>query len=103
LETLPSGIIGTDHYAGYHWIDSRQRRLCWANLKREFVAWSQRTGGAARIGLALLTAETQLFTSWYHVRDGTLEWADFQVVMLPLMARVRRLLEEGAAGADAKA
>ena len=34
------GIIGTDHYAGYHWIDPRQRQRCWAHLKREFVAWS---------------------------------------------------------------
>jgi transposase len=97
------GTIGTDHYAGYHWIDPRQRQLCWAHLKREFVAWSQRTGETARIGLALLAAEKQLFTSWYRVRDGTLAWADFQVAMLPLMAQVRTLLEEGAAGADAKA
>jgi transposase len=97
------GTIGTDHYAGYHWIDPRQRQLCWAHLKREFVAWGQRAGETARIGLALLAAEKQLFTLWYRVRDGTLAWADFQVAMLPLMAGVRTLLQEGAAGADAKA
>jgi transposase len=85
------GIIGTDHYAGYHWIDPRQRQLCWAHLKREFVAWSQRAGETARIGLVLLAAEKQLFPLWYRVRDGTLGWADFQVAMLPLMARVRTL------------
>jgi len=97
------GTIGTDHYAGYHWIEPGQRQLCWAHLKREFVAWSQRTGETARIGLALLAAEKQLFATWYRVRDGTLAWADFQVAMLPLMARVRTLLEEGAVGADTKA
>jgi hypothetical protein len=48
------GTIGTDHYAGYHWIAPRQRQLCWAHLKREFVAWSQGAGETARIGLALL-------------------------------------------------
>jgi hypothetical protein len=32
------GTIGTDRYAGYHWIDPRQRQLCWAHLKREFIA-----------------------------------------------------------------
>jgi transposase len=97
------GIIGTDHYAGYHWIAPRQRQLCWAHLKREFVAWSERAGETARIGLALLAVEKQLFTLWYRVRDGTLAWADFQVAMLVLMARVRTLLQEGAAGADPKA
>ena len=97
------GIIGTDHYAGYHWLDPRQRQLCWAHLKREFLAWSERTGETARIGLALLAVEKQLFEWWYRVRDGTLAWADFQVAMLPLMTRVRTLLQEGVAGADAKA
>src|SRR5262245_6856041 len=97
------GIIGTDHYAGYHWLDPRQRQLCWAHLTREFVAWSQRTGETARIGVAVLAAEKQLFTLWYRVRAGTLAWADFQVARLPLRARVRTLLDEGAAGADTKA
>jgi transposase len=97
------GIIGTDHYAGYHWIDPRQRQLCWAHLKREFVAWSERTGETARIGLALLAVEKQLFALWYRVRDGTVAWADFQVAMRPLMARVSTLFQEGVAGADAKA
>jgi transposase len=97
------GTIGTDHYAGYHWLEPRQRQLCWAHLKREFVAWSERAGETARIGLALLAVEKQLFTLWYRVRDGTLAWADFQVAMLPLMAHVRTLLQEGAAEADAKA
>ena len=73
------------------------------HLEREFVAWSQRAGETARIGLALLAAEKHLFTLWYRVRDGTLGWADFHVALLPLIARVRALLQEGVAGAEAKA
>jgi hypothetical protein len=96
------GIIGTDRYAAYNWLDPCQRQLCWAQLKREFIAWSERAGETARIGLALLAVEKQLFTIWYRVREGTLAWADFQVAMLPLMARVSTLLQEGVAGADAK-
>lgn len=96
------GIIGTDRYAGYPWLDPRQRQLCWAHLKREFMAWSERTGETARIGLALLAVEQQLFALWYRVREGALAWADLQVAMLPLMARVSTLLQEGVAGADAK-
>src|SRR5262249_21501349 len=97
------GIIGTDHYAGYHWLDPRQRQLCWAQLKREFVAWSERTGEAARLGRGVLAVGKQLFGLWYRVRDGTLTWAAFQVAVLPLMARVSTLLQEGGAGADVKA
>jgi hypothetical protein len=35
-------------------------------------------------------------------REGTLAWADFQMAVLRLMTRVHTLLQEGAAGADAK-
>ena len=47
------GTIGTDHYAGYHGRDPRQRQLCWAHRKREVVAGSQRAGETARLGRAL--------------------------------------------------
>ena len=49
------GSIGTDHYAGYHWLDPRQRQFCWAHLKREFVAWSERAGETARIGVGVIS------------------------------------------------
>jgi transposase len=96
------GVVGTDRYAAYNWIDPRRRQLCWAHLKREFLAWSEREGEAARLGQALLAVEKQLFELWYRARDGTLPWADFQVAMVPLMERVGTLLREGVAGAEGK-
>jgi hypothetical protein len=96
------GIIGTDHYAGYPWLDPRQRQLGWAHRRREFLAWSHRAGETARIGHAVLAGEKQLFVLWYRARDGTVAWADFQVALLPLMARGSTLLPEGGAGADTK-
>ncbi len=96
------GVVGTDRYGAYNWIDPRRRQLCWAHLKREFIAWSERGGEAARIGQSLLAVEKQLFGLWYRVREGTLPWADFPVAMVPLMDRVGTLLREGAAGAEAK-
>ena len=66
------------------------------------MAWSERADETARIGQALLAGEKQLFTWWYRAREGTVAWADFQVAMLPLMARVSTLLQEGVVGADAK-
>ncbi len=96
------GSIGTAHSVGYHWIDPRQRHLWWAQLKREFVAWSERAGETARMGRALFAVEKPLFPLWDRVRDGTRAGADLQVALLPLLARVRLLLPEGAAGAEAK-
>ncbi len=96
------GVVGTDRYGAYNWIDPRRRQLCWAHLKREFIAWSERGGESARLGQALLAVERQLLALWYRVRDGTLPWADFQVAMVPLMDRGGTLLREGAAGAEDK-
>ena len=75
------GIIGTDRYAGYHWIDPRQRQLCWAHLKREFIAWSERAGETARIGLRVIGGgETALRAvvprAGWHVSVGRLSSGD---------------------------
>jgi transposase len=91
------GVAGTDRYSAYNWVDPRRRQLCWAHLKRDFVAFVERGGESARLGQALLAQEAQLFSLWYRVRDGTLAWADFQVCMLPVIARVEALLREGTA------
>jgi transposase len=96
------GVVGTDRYGAYNWVDPQRRQLCWAHLKRNFVAFVERGGESARIGSALLAEEAQLFALWYRVRDGTLAWADFQVRMLPVMAQVGELLQEGAAVAHAR-
>ena len=90
------GVVGTDRYGAYNWVDPQRRQLCWAHLKRDFIAFVERGGESARIGPALLAEEAQLFGLWYRVRDGTLAWADFQVAMGPVMGRVSTLLEEGA-------
>ena len=32
-----SGILNSDRYNAYNWLDVSQRQLCWAHLKREFT------------------------------------------------------------------
>ena len=72
-------------------MDPQRRQLCWAHLKRDFIAFVERGGASARLGTALRAAEAQRFAFWYRVRDGTLVWADFQGCRLPVMARVAAL------------
>ena len=74
-----SGIVISDRYSGYSWIDESHRQLCWAHIKRDLTAMSERTGVSQDIGLALLRRQKRLFRLWHHVRDGTLTRADFQV------------------------
>jgi transposase len=88
------GILGSDRWSAYNWLDALRRQLCWAHLKRDFQAFIDRGGESARIGQALLE---QMFDLWHRVRNGPLSRADFQEAMEPIQQRVGELLREGAA------
>lgn len=92
-----SGIINTDRYAAYHWVDAHRRQLCWAHLKREFEAIKQRGETSAGIGEGLLEEVGKLFDLWRQLRAGSLSREEFQQYMEPIKARVRELVERGAA------
>jgi transposase len=89
------GAVGTDRLASYDWIVPERRQVCWAHLKRDFIAISERGGEAGQIGHDLLEEERRVFAWWIGVRTQTLSRADFQVRMLPVMARVKALLQQG--------
>src|SRR3970040_961410 len=102
LGAVVQGIVGTDRWNGYHWLDPQQRQVCWAHLKRDFQAFVDRGGEAARIGRALLEQVAQMFELWHRVRDGPLSRADSQAAMQPIQTRVGDLLREGTTLACAK-
>ena len=97
LGPVVKGIVGSDRWSGYNWLDPQQRQLCWAHLKRDFQALVERGGESERIGRALLEQVEQMFGLWHRVRDGTLSRADFQTAMQPIQTHVGNLLREGAA------
>jgi transposase len=48
------GILGSDRWGAYNWIDRERRQVCWAHLRRDFQALVDRGGESARVGQALL-------------------------------------------------
>ena len=44
------GIVGSDRYSAYNWIDPEKRQVCWAHLKRDFQALVDRGGESKTIG-----------------------------------------------------
>ncbi|NCR58293.1 MAG: transposase [Microcystis aeruginosa LL13-06] len=73
-----SGILNSDRYKAYNWVDVAQRQLCWAHLKREFTKISERNGVSRQLGRDLLAQQKKLFRLWHRVRDGTLSRTQFQ-------------------------
>jgi transposase len=90
-----SGIVGSDRWSAYNWLDPERRPLCWAHLTRDFQAFVERGGEPARIGQGLLECVEQMFGLWHRVRDGPLSRADFQVALQPIQTRIGELLREG--------
>lgn len=97
LDAAYAGIVGSDRWSGYNWLDRLRRQVCWAHLRRDFQALVDRGGASTCLGEALLAQVRQLFDLWHRVRDGTLSRPEFQVAVLPVQNQVHALLQEGAA------
>ena len=91
-----SGILNSDRYSAYNWVDVARRQLCWAHLKREFTKISERSGVSRQIGRDLLAQQKKLFRLWHRVRDGTLSRKKFQSLVSPIRERVRSILSSAA-------
>lgn len=91
------GTLVTDRWDGYLWYGGL-RQICWAHLKRDFQAMSERAGAAGRIGRQLVDARKRIFKLWHRVRDGTLTRAAFRRQMRPLRNEVESLLKLGTRG-----
>ena len=95
LDAAYAGIVGSDRWSGYNWLDRLRRQLCWAHLRRDFQALVDRGGASARLGEALLAQVRHLFELWHRVRDGTLGRPEFRVAAAPIQSQMHALLQEG--------
>lgn len=91
------GIVGSDRWSAYNWLDPQRRQLCWAHLIRDFQKLVDRGGASAILGRSLLAQTKDLFHLWQRVRDGTLAHPDFAVNAHLIRTKVHELLVQGAA------
>lgn len=91
------GILISDRYPGYNWLDVGQRQICWAHLKRDLTAIAERSGVSEQIGSALLRREHRLFRWWHRVRDGTMSREQLVPLVAALRAGFKAELEAAAA------
>jgi transposase len=90
IGAAPKGVVVSDRYAVYTYIDAGQRQVCWAHLIRDFRRISQRAGQPGRIGRRLLGLGYVMFR-WREQGKTTAEQFE------PIMRRVRVALQRGAA------
>lgn len=95
------GILITDRWSAYNWLENRYRQLCWAHLLRDFQAFVERGGEAQGLGEALLAYAQQMFTCWHLLEKGQSSRAQFQEQMIPIRTQVGALLRQGSHGSHA--
>jgi transposase len=92
-----AGILVSDRWSAYAWVDLARRQLCWAHLLRQFRGFQNHGPEANAIGLALELLTETMFHAWHRMRDGTMTRAAFQQLIEPLREHVVARLQEGAA------
>jgi transposase len=91
-----AGILVSDRWSAYAWVDTARRQLCWAHLLRQFRGFQDRGPEAKTIGTALELLTETMFQAWHRVRDGTMTRASFRKLMDRLRVHVVARLKEGA-------
>ena len=95
LGTDFKGVLNSDRWSAYNWLDNRYRQLCWSHLQRDFQAFVERDADSQKLGEALLNAAHQMFTWWHLVKKNNLSRTQFQNEMKPLRIQVGKLLRQG--------
>jgi transposase len=87
-----AGIVCSDRYPGYDYLDPTRRQLCWAHLLRDFTAHSEGMGEQEDFGYAGLVIAHDLFKAWDAYQQDT-DRARLQARIAPLQHKLRTLLE----------
>jgi transposase len=87
-----AGIVCSDRWRGYDYLDPTRRQLCWAHLLRDFTAHSEGLAEQKRFGDQGIKIALDLFAAWDGFQaDG--DRARLQSETTPLHAKLRVLLE----------
>jgi transposase len=97
------GIVGSDRWSAYSRFPAERRALCHAHLKRAFKGLVDRGGEAEPIGRWGLVEIERLFALWHRFRAGEFDRKELRRRLIPLQARLGRLLRRGQKSPDWKA
>jgi transposase len=86
------GIVCSDRYPGYDYLDPTRRQICWSHLLRDFTAHSEGMGEQKDFGNAGLRIAHDLFKAWHQFQQDT-DRDGLQARIAPLQTNLRAQLE----------
>jgi transposase len=90
-----AGILVSDRWSAYTWVDAARRQLCWAHLIRDFTKISERGGRSEAIANSVLEYVKEMFTLWHMYHEGKRGRAWLQRKMRSIREEVELLLAQG--------
>jgi transposase len=90
-----AGILVSDRWSAYAWVDVARRQICWAHLLRQYRGFQDHGPEAEPVGYALEVLTGAMFHAWHQVRDGTMPRSAFQKFIERLRPHVVGWLQEG--------
>jgi transposase len=97
-----AGLVGSDRWSVYGRFSAERRALCYAHLKRDFQALVDRGGKAEATGRWGLAELERLFGLWHRFRSEEFDRKVLQRRLVPLQARLGRLVWRGEVSPDRK-
>ena len=98
----PAGVIVSDRYAVYLFIDDSQRQLCLAHVLRDFIALGERGGAPGRLGRKLARQLGDVFATLSAPGRDRSDLTKLSTDTQPARDRIRQLLAQGARSRDPK-
>jgi transposase len=99
---VQDGFFVTDRYRGYCDVEMKQRGICHAHIKRDFVKIEGQGGFFTMLGAALRFQHTQMFELWHHHKAGGFSLEELRIALTPIKWRMYRLLKQGRNGSHKK-
>ncbi len=93
----PTGVVVTDQYAGYRFLDPGQRQLCWAHVARNVAAIADSSEPVNQpIGARLVLLAGSVFRTRHRWESGTLNKAHYLRRLRRCRQSWLKQLEQGA-------
>jgi transposase len=102
LGEAPDGVIVTDRYAVYLFLDDTQRQMCLAHIARDLVALGERDGAPGRLGRKLAHELAAVFGVLHQSGRDPAALASLRADTAVHRQRFHDLLAKGARGRDPK-
>jgi transposase len=96
LDGKARGTICSDRCGIYDLWPLDKRQVCWAHLKRDFVAAAERGGAGEPIGQQALQITAAVFELWHSFKAHRMTRTQLQQGLEPLGAQMHQVLEAGA-------